>query len=342
MRSSLSAVGAWCPVLLFALWSASPVSAQDAPAEPALEPGVYAEIKTSKGTMLARLYYKQTPRTVANFVGLAEGTKAFVDLSGKRVKRPYYDGLDFHRVIPGFMIQGGDPKGNGMGGPGYSFQDETVRGLSHDAKGILSMANSDQGKTPWSNTGRTNGSQFFITLGTPKRLDGLHTVFGKLVKGFDALEAIGKVETGPSDKPKTRVTIESIRIQRVGVGEKVVPAAKGEADPATQPQADAEVGASARVELICVMYRGCERARAEVGRDQAKALEIAKALEAHARLKGANFTELSKTYSDLPAREFLLQKGKNVAAFDAALRLKPGQVSAPFVTPYGVMIARAK
>ena len=172
---------------------------------PDLEDGLYAEINTSMGPMMAKLYFEETPLTVGNFVSLAEGTNKMADssYSGK----PYYNGLIFHRIIDGFMIQGGDPTGTGSGGPGYKFPDEFQDSLSHDSKGILSMANAGPG---------TNGSQFFITLAPVQQLDNRHTVFGKLVKGTDVLEAIGKVETGPRDKPTTDVTINEINIIRKG------------------------------------------------------------------------------------------------------------------------------
>ncbi|MCM4154453.1 peptidylprolyl isomerase [Gramella sp. AN32] len=172
---------------------------------PDLEDGLYAEINTSMGPMIAELYFEETPLTVGNFVSLAEGNNKMADSSygGK----PYYNGLIFHRIIDGFMIQGGDPTGTGSGGPGYKFPDEFQDSLSHDSKGILSMANAGPG---------TNGSQFFITLAPVKQLDNKHTVFGKLVKGMDVLEAIGKVETGPRDKPTKDVTINEINIIRKG------------------------------------------------------------------------------------------------------------------------------
>lgn len=152
--------------------------------------GLYASIKTNKGSILIRLYYKEVPLTVCNFVGLAEGS--FDVCNGK----PFYDGLIFHRVIKDFMIQGGDPKGTGSGGPGYQFPDEIVSSLRHDGPGVLSMANAGP---------NTNGSQFFIThLETPW-LDGKHTVFGKVVNGQDIVNSI---EQG--DK------IESIKIIRKG------------------------------------------------------------------------------------------------------------------------------
>ena len=140
--------------------------------------------KTSKGNIEAVVYASQTPITAASFLNLA--------------KRGYYDGLTFHRVISDFMIQGGDPTGSGSGGPGYNFEDETNRNLLHDSPGILSMANSDRGKRAYSNTGKSNGSQFFITHGPTPHLDGMHTVFGKVTKGQDVVDAIrqgDKIET---------------------------------------------------------------------------------------------------------------------------------------------------
>ncbi len=133
-------------------------------------------IKTSKGDIETVVYASKAPVTAASFLNLA--------------KRGYYDGLTFHRVISDFMIQGGDPTGTGSGGPGYKFEDETDRSLSHDSPGILSMANADRGKRAYSNTGRTNGSQFFITHGPTPHLDGMHTVFGKVTKGQDVVDSI--------------------------------------------------------------------------------------------------------------------------------------------------------
>ena len=154
--------------------------------------GVYAEMNTSKGLIVLNLNYKQTPITVGNFVGLAEGTKK----SNKPAGTPFYDGVIFHRVIPNFMIQGGDPDGTGRGGPGFRFQDEFVQELRHDGPGVLSMANSGPG---------TNGSQFFIThLATPW-LDGRHTVFGKVIEGMNVVNSIAG-----NDK------IITVKIVRVG------------------------------------------------------------------------------------------------------------------------------
>lgn len=160
---------------------------------------VKAEFKTTLGDFEIELYAKECPETVWNFVNLAEGRQETVK------EGPYYDGLIFHRVIDGFMIQGGCPNGLGTGGPGYKFEDECRPELSHDSEGILSMANAGPG---------TNGSQFFITLGATPHLNGRHTVFGKVVNGMETIKAIGSTETDYSDRPTTEVKIESVKIVR--------------------------------------------------------------------------------------------------------------------------------
>ncbi|UCF99210.1 MAG: peptidylprolyl isomerase [Spirochaetaceae bacterium] len=173
--------------LFLGIFCFQPLSAQSLP------DGLYAEMKTTRGTIILALEFEKTPLTVANFVGLAEGTIAF---DNRPVGRPFYDGLIFHRVIEDFMIQGGDPLGNGSGGPGYSFPDELAAQLKHDGPGILSMANSGPD---------TNGSQFFITHNPTPWLDGFHAVFGRVIEGQEVVDAIRE-----GDK------IDRVRILRVG------------------------------------------------------------------------------------------------------------------------------
>jgi peptidyl-prolyl cis-trans isomerase A (cyclophilin A) len=166
-----------------------------------------AHFTTSEGSFTVRLFEDDAPATVANFVGLAEGTKEWTDpKSGQKVKRPYYNGLVFHRVIEGFMIQGGDPLGTGTGGPGYKFADEFSPKARHGKAGILSMANSGP---------NTNGGQFFITLAATPWLDNKHSVFGEVVEGLDVVKKIGGTPTSkPGDRPVKPITVESVTIQK--------------------------------------------------------------------------------------------------------------------------------
>ncbi|TJY36545.1 peptidylprolyl isomerase [Pontimicrobium aquaticum] len=172
---------------------------------PDLGDGLFAEIVTNKGTMVAKLHYKKTPVTVANFVALAEGNHPMVDSVYKGKK--FYNGLIFHRVMNDFMIQGGDPLGTGRGNPGYRFGDEFDDTLKHDKPGILSMANSGPG---------TNGSQFFITEKPTPWLDNIHTVFGELALGLEIQDTISNVQVEAGNKPAEDVVIEEINIVRQG------------------------------------------------------------------------------------------------------------------------------
>jgi peptidyl-prolyl cis-trans isomerase A (cyclophilin A) len=166
---------------------------------------VFAIFDTSKGKFKIRLFADKAPKTVENFVGLAEGTKESKDPKTlRKVTKKFYDGLIFHRIIDGFMIQGGCPLGEGTGGPGYQFQDEFHPELKHSKAGILSMANAGP---------NTNGSQFFITLAPTPHLDNHHSVFGEVVEGMDVVSAIGKVKTR-FDKPIDPVVIKTITIER--------------------------------------------------------------------------------------------------------------------------------
>jgi len=170
-------------------------------------PGLYAHFSTSLGDFTARLFEQEAPNTVANFTGLAEGTKEFTDpKAGAKAKRPFFDGLVFHRVIPDFMIQGGDPLGTGTGGPGYRFADEFHPALNHSQPGMLSMANAGPG---------TNGSQFFVTVAPTSWLDRKHSVFGQVIEGYDVVEKIANTPHDARDRPKTPVVLQQVRIERV-------------------------------------------------------------------------------------------------------------------------------
>jgi peptidyl-prolyl cis-trans isomerase A (cyclophilin A) len=168
--------------------------------------GIFAKFDTSEGEFRVRLFDEKAPKTVANFVELAEGTKEWTDpKSRQKVRRPFYNGLIFHRVIDGFMIQGGCPLGTGVGGPGYQFADEFGRGLKHDRPGLLSMANAGP---------NTNGSQFFVTLAPTPWLDNKHALFGEVVEGMDVVQRIGSAQTGRNDRPVKDVVIHSVVIER--------------------------------------------------------------------------------------------------------------------------------
>jgi len=166
----------------------------------------YAHFETTLGNFTVELFEDKTPKTVANFTELAEGSREWTH-PRTRTKHtmPYYDGIVFHRVINGFMIQGGDPMGQGTGGPGYQFADEFHPELRHDRAGILSMANAGP---------NTNGSQFFITLGPTPHLDRKHSVFGAVVKGLDVVQKIGATPVDRSDRPMTPVVMTKVTIER--------------------------------------------------------------------------------------------------------------------------------
>lgn len=166
---------------------------------------IVAKIDTSKGTLQCKLFDDKAPITVANFIGLATGKRAWRDPNtDKWVNRPAYDGTTFHRIIKGFMIQGGDPKGNGSGEPGYVIKDEIWEGAKHDRAGLLCMAN----RGP-----NTNGAQFFITDAGPAHLDGGYTIFGECAP-VETVHEIANVQTGFQDRPQTPVTIKSVTISR--------------------------------------------------------------------------------------------------------------------------------
>jgi len=196
-------------ILLASLLSLS-VSVEAVPSDP----GIYAVFRTSLGEFVAKLNDEKAPRTVASFVGLTEGSQTWLDFRDGRLRDDsYFDGLTFHRVVPGFVIQGGSRNGLGTDGPGYQFKDEFHSELRHSKAGILSMANSGP---------NTNGSQFFVTLAPTPHLDDKHSVFGEVVEGMDIVTALGNVpvtlnlRSGQVDLPVTAPVIESVSILRVG------------------------------------------------------------------------------------------------------------------------------
>ncbi|MEO8725790.1 MAG: peptidylprolyl isomerase [Acidobacteriaceae bacterium] len=175
----------------------------------ARQPGTYAHFKTSEGEIVCRLFENEAPITVKNFIDLAEGKREWTDpRTRSKSNARLYDGTIFHRVIPQFMIQGGDPTGTGMGGPGYTFQDET-KGSAHkfDRPGKLAMANSGP---------NTNGCQIFITTVPTPHLTGKHTIFGEVVEGQEIAEKISNVPKNRQDRPAKDVVVNSVEIERVG------------------------------------------------------------------------------------------------------------------------------
>jgi len=172
------------------------------------KPGTYATLETTEGTIVCRLFPDHAPKTVQNFIDLAEGKRDWKDsVSGKKGPGPLYTGTVIHRVIPNFMIQGGDPSGTGMGGPGYKFEDET-RNSPHkfDQPGKLAMANSGP---------NTNGSQFFVTVAATPWLTGKHTIFGEVIEGQDIVEKISKVPRNSQDRPHKEIALNAVRIEQV-------------------------------------------------------------------------------------------------------------------------------
>ena len=165
-----------------------------------------ATLRTNQGTIVIRLFPDHAPKTVRNFVELAEGGREWTDpTTGRATTQKLYDGTIFHRVIPDFMIQGGDPLGSGRGGPGYKFADEIHPDLRFDRPYLLAMANAGPG---------TNGSQFFITVAPTPWLNGKHTIFGEVVEGADVVDLISRLKTGSQDRPVEDVTVDSVTIER--------------------------------------------------------------------------------------------------------------------------------
>jgi len=212
-------------ILAGAFAQTPPAAAPAAP--PAIEPGLYATMTTSMGVIKLKLFEKEAPITVKNFRDLTRGTKPWRDQkTGQMVTRPLYPGTTFHRVIPNFMIQGGDPAGNGTGDVGFTIPDEFAPTLKFDVPGRLAMANIGQP--------HTGSCQFFITVAPTPWLNGKHTIFGQVVEGQDVVTKIVSVPSGAQDKPRTDVKIVSITFKREGPPPAGAPATAKKAAPKKQ------------------------------------------------------------------------------------------------------------
>ena len=277
--------------------------------------GLYAKFCTPKGDILVNLEYEKVPGTVGNFVGLAEG-----DLENKAFPqgKPYYDGLKFHRVIKDFMIQGGDPQGNGTGGPGYNFEDEIHPDLKHDKQGVLSMANAGPG---------TNGSQFFITHQETPWLDGKHTVFGHVVEGQEVVDAISQGDQ-----------IEKLEIIKVGEKAEKFNAveefrqfngAKAEREAAARRQQE---------ELIGELSQGFEKTESGlrykfIARGNGARAEAGKKVSVHYKGMLADGTVFDSSYKRKEPIEFPLGKGHVIEGWDEGIQLLQVGDQARFVIP---------
>ena len=335
-----------CTVILLSVIAAMPARAQNEHA-----PGMYAKMQTNKGLILLKLFYDKTPQTVANFVGLAEGSKQWRDPDTQQLKQSkFYDGLKFHRVINDFMIQGGDPLGTGAGGPGYKFRDEFHPQLKHDKPGILSMANSGP---------HTNGSQFFVTHTATPWLDNKHSIFGEVAQGMDVVNKIAQGDV-----------ILSLTILRVGAdaqnfdatalakkaaeeaqkmaekNKKAIPPITGKADPKRIPQPGQPATEKVAIDLIIIAYKGSQLPKENLYYDKPAALEVAKALVEVARQEGVDFADLTRQFTDFPQQTtlpVLQQSAPQLPPFlQPAFHLQIGQISDPIDSPMGFLILRRK
>lgn len=308
--------------------------------------GIFAKIVTSKGTVTARLYYRQAPITVMNFIGLSDGTQKWQDSTGKESSTPLYQNLKFHRTRE-FMVQTGDPTGIGKGGPGYVIPDEIHPDLSHSKAGILSMAN----RGP-----NTNGSQFFITTKPTKWLDGRYTMFGEVISGMDVVNQIAVDDRMDSISIK-RIGEEAVAFditqahkysnevveRRRELNKKLLPKSVGELDPVRVPQKGQKPDKSGVFDFIVIGHTdmpNAERLGIDFYYTHKGAMRIAKELVSIARSKGVDFNDLKK-YSDLD-RKSEPRKVDDSPGMPAQLKgifyMKPGQVSGPIDLPTGIYI----
>ncbi|MBW3521638.1 peptidylprolyl isomerase [Chryseobacterium sp. NKUCC03_KSP] len=295
-----------------------------------LKDGLYANIQTTKGNLIVKFEDKKSPVTVANFVGLAEGK---IDNKSKAKGVPFYDGTIFHRVIKDFMIQGGDPKGTGMGDPGYKFEDEK-NDLKHTGKGILSMANSGP---------NTNGSQFFITEVATPWLDGKHTIFGEVVKGDDVIDAIANVEKGAQDKPKTDIVLEKVSIFSKGDEYKGYDAAKtfteGKGKIAANNKAMAEKAEAEAKKALEELKAGMQVTESGLyykitKKTEGKAAKAGDNVQVHYAGKLTNGTEFDSSFKRNEPLEFPVGTGRVIKGWDEGiLLLKEGETATLLIPP---------
>ena len=311
--------------------------------------GLFAKMQTTKGEIILRLFYKLTPVTVSNFIGLAEGTKEWKDsVTGKRKKTKFYDGLVFHRVIQDFMIQGGDPLANGMGGPGYNFPDEFHPKLKHSKPGILSMANAGP---------NTNGSQFFITHVPTPHLDNKHSVFGEVFHGMDVVNKIKKgdkiqtvkiIRNGDSANSFNPEDTEKILARRnkelTEKNKKLIPKRVTEIDKEKVPKPNQTASEEVSLEMLVVTYRGAKTSKQNIFYDKVGAEKVAKKITDLARAKDIVFSDLINQFSDLIEQKklpLLSSKEPNLPEFiKPAFKLKIGQISDPIDSIFGYLIFR--
>ena len=311
--------------------------------------GLYAHMQTSKGEIVLRLFFQRVPLTVSNFVGLAEGSKEWKDpVTDQTKKTRYFDGLIFHRVIKGFMIQGGDPLGNGTGGPGYTFPDEFHPDLKHNKPGILSMANAGA---------NTNGSQFFITHVPTAHLDNRHSVFGEVVEGMNVVNVIEKgdriqamtiIRNGQSAKSFDPEAAEKFIAERnkklIEKNKKIIPEATAKLDPEKVPDSWQTVEDEVSADMLVVAYRGVRTPKQNIYYDKLGAEEVAQKLTDLARRKGVNFSDLIDQFTDMPQQTKLPLISAKQPSFPEFLRpslkLKEGQISDPVDSPFGYLIFR--
>lgn len=280
-----------------------------------MENGIYAHFNTEKGKITVELTFDKTPGTVGNFIGLAEGK---IENSAKDLGTPYYDGLVFHRVIDNFMIQGGDPKGNGTGGPGYQFDDEIHPELKHDCSGVLSMANAGPG---------TNGSQFFITHGPTPWLDGKHTVFGYVVEGQDVVDSI-----------EMKDNLNSVEIERIGEQAKAFDAVQSfKKFTSSKAEREAELKAEAAKKLD-VISKGFNETKSGLRYqiiNEGSGVKPSKGQNVSVHYKGSliDGTVFDSSYKRKQPIEFPVGAGHVIDGWDEGLLLLNKGTKAQFVIP---------